>query len=263
MGNLELDPRAILAALGVSGVTAAEPVSGGWDTAIWRVECAGEAFALRVFHAGEDDTCRREVQVMQAAAAGGISVPSVHAEGSWQDRPAVLLSWCAGRPVRHEMTSDPASIRQLGRAFGQMQARIHALRAPEVLHRDPERSWIDWIGPGEESLKERLHAVAGRADRLLHLDYHPLNVMADGARITGVLDWTNARVGDPRADRARTFAILRVSPLPPGTPVLPALVARWNSVGGAATGRRHRAAVRAAGVPWMRSRRSFTPGPGR
>jgi aminoglycoside phosphotransferase (APT) family kinase protein len=58
------------------------------------------------------------------------------------------------------------------------------------------------------------------------LDYHPLNVMADGARITGVLDWTNARAGDPRADLARTFGIVRVSPLAPGTPVLPALVAR-------------------------------------
>src|SRR5258708_25725736 len=103
MGDFELDPLAIMAALGVPNVTASTPVSGGWDTAIWRVECAGKAYALRVFRAGEDDTCRREVEVMRAAAAGGISVPAVHAEGSWQDRPAMLLSWCAGQTVRAQM----------------------------------------------------------------------------------------------------------------------------------------------------------------
>jgi aminoglycoside phosphotransferase (APT) family kinase protein len=34
--------------------------------------------------------------------------------------------------------------------------------------------------------------------------------MTDGERITGVLDWTNARAGDPRADYARTLTILRL-----------------------------------------------------
>ena len=34
--------------------------------------------------------------------------------------------------------------------------------------------------------------------------------MTDGRRITGVLDWTNARAGDPRADYARTLTILRL-----------------------------------------------------
>jgi len=97
MSEADLDPMAILGALGVSGVTAATPVSGGWDTAIWRVDCGGKAYALRVFRAGEDKTRRREVEVMRAAAAGGISVPTVHAEGSWRDRPAMLLSWCAGQ----------------------------------------------------------------------------------------------------------------------------------------------------------------------
>jgi aminoglycoside phosphotransferase (APT) family kinase protein len=53
---------------------------------------------------------------------------------------------------------------------------------------------------------------------LLHLDYHPLNVMSDGRRITGVLDWANVAVGDPRVDVARTVALLRLAPLPPGSP---------------------------------------------
>jgi aminoglycoside phosphotransferase (APT) family kinase protein len=51
-------------------------------------------------------------------------------------------------------------------------------------------------------------------DRLLHLDWHPLNLLVDEARgeICGVVDWDNARAGDPVLDLARTRAILTVEP---------------------------------------------------
>ncbi|HVB09814.1 MAG TPA: phosphotransferase, partial [Bacillota bacterium] len=52
--------------------------------------------------------------------------------------------------------------------------------------------------------------------RLLHGDYHPLNVLTDGERITAVLDWTNAAAGDPRTDVARTLSILRLEGRVPG-----------------------------------------------
>lgn len=39
-----LEPRAILATLGYAGADAVTPVSGGRDTAIYRVECDGAAW---------------------------------------------------------------------------------------------------------------------------------------------------------------------------------------------------------------------------
>jgi aminoglycoside phosphotransferase (APT) family kinase protein len=45
--------------------------------------------------------------------------------------------------------------------------------------------------------------------------------MSDGTRVTGVLDWINARAGDPRADLARTITILRLDGCPPGLRTLP------------------------------------------
>lgn len=50
---------------------------------------------------------------------------------------------------------------------------------------------------------------------LLHLDYHPMNVLTDGTHITAVLDWVNTMAGDPRIDYARTVTILRVDPFSP------------------------------------------------
>src|SRR5262249_27466882 len=89
------DPRAILTALGVDDVTAIQPVSGGWDTALWKVERPGGAFALRVFPPGREDDCRREAAVMRAAVDGGVPVPRVRAGGGWQGRAGLALGWGA------------------------------------------------------------------------------------------------------------------------------------------------------------------------
>lgn len=214
MPDTTLDPAAILAALGVTGARAITPIAGGWDTSIWRVEHGGARYALRVFRAEQAETCRREVAAMRAAAIAGLPLPAVHAEGAWQDRPALLLSWCPGRPLVAEVSAHPWRLWKLGTAVGRMQARIHAVPAPPALAGEPP-AWIGWAGPAVEA---RLRALHPRTDALLHLDYHPLNVMASGGRITAVLDWANAHAGDPRADLARTVCLLRLAPAPPGTP---------------------------------------------
>jgi aminoglycoside phosphotransferase (APT) family kinase protein len=65
-----------------------------------------------------------------------------------------------------------------------------------------------------------------RTDVLLHLDFHPMNVMLSGARPTAILDWAYASAGDPRADLARTVSILRLAPTPPEIPQILTLMFR-------------------------------------
>ena len=43
------------------------------------------------------------------------------------------------------------------------------------------------------------------------MDYHPLNVMVHGVRVTGVIDWVNTDVGDRHLDAAMTAVILSSS----------------------------------------------------
>jgi aminoglycoside phosphotransferase (APT) family kinase protein len=204
------DPFAVLAALGFPGAASAEPVGGGSDTLIWRVDHDRERYALRVFRPEQAAMCRREVVAMAAAAAGGVPVPRVHATGAWRDRPALLLSWSPGRPLADELRDRPWRAWPLGLRFGRTQAAIHALPAPPPLLDHPV-PWRAWAG-ADAALEACLRAVAPWEDALLHLDYHPMNVMVDGDRVTAVLDWANARSGDPRADLARTAAILRFAP---------------------------------------------------
>jgi aminoglycoside phosphotransferase (APT) family kinase protein len=203
------DPIAVLQALGLSDADDVTPWLGGADTAIWRVMHGGEAYALRLFRAGQEARCEREVAAMEAARTGGVPVPEVHAAETWQQRPALLLSWCPGRPLLHYLLRQPWLARTFGVTFGEMQAAIHAISAPEVLERSGV-SWIDRIGADEDALRVRLQELPSKRNVLLHLDYHPLNVLSDGKHITGVLDWANTHAGDPRIDVARTRTILRL-----------------------------------------------------
>lgn len=205
------DPRAVLAALGVAAAEQVVPISGGADAQIWRVDLGDDRFALRLLQPEQAGQAAREAAALRAAAAAGVPVPPLHAAGDWHGRPALLLGWCPGRTLADELRARPQDAQALGREFGRVQAAIHAAPPPtDLAHPVP---WLEWGDPNP-ALRARLAAAAPSSPVLLHLDYHPLNVLVDGGRIGGVLDWANARLGDPRADLARTAAILRFAPVP-------------------------------------------------
>lgn len=218
------DPLAVLAALGFPGPARASPVLGGSDATIWRIERAGAADALRLLRPEQAAAAEREVAAMVAAAEAGVPVPRVHAAGVWRGRPAVLMDWCPGRPLADELRARPWRAYPLGRRFGRTQAAVHRSPPPAALADHPV-PWRAWAGD-DPAIAAGLRSVAPRPPALLHLDYHPLNVLVDGGRLSGVLDWANARVGDPRADLARTLSILRFAPLPGGPLALPARATR-------------------------------------
>ncbi len=203
--------------------SAVTPIAGGWDTQIFRVSAADSTYALRVFRAEQVATAQREAAVMRFAWDGGLPVPKVQAVGVGEGRPALLMSWCPGRTLLAEVQARPWRLWSLGVALGRMHARIHAVPVPaaltEVVPRwDPRREDLS------ADLLARLHGTGSLS--LLHMDYHPLNVMVHDGLVTGVLDWANVAVGDRRADLARTVTLLRLPPLPPGTPAVVQLVMR-------------------------------------
>ena len=65
------DALAALRALGITDVASAAPVTGGADTAIFRVGAAARHFALRLFRPGQEDDCAWEVEVMRLARMAG------------------------------------------------------------------------------------------------------------------------------------------------------------------------------------------------
>lgn len=228
------DPQPIMASLGLPDSAQVTPVTGGADTALWRVDVGGDTYALRVLTATQHHRARAELATMRAAAAAGVPVPRCVAEGVWRERPVMLLSWCPGEPMGEALPRepDPARVERIARAFGRTQAAIHAVPVPAALE-SAATSWLSWMPP-DPALRDILQREMGPASTLLHLDFHPLNVLVDGDEISGVIDWANTRSGDPRADLARTAAILQFAPVPVEMPpdaartLRRALLAGWR-----------------------------------
>ena len=184
-------------------------VAGGWSaTSIWRVSLDGRPLVLRVFAPGEGSDADLEAVALTWGRERGLPVPAVVARNTVDGRSFLLLEWVEGRPLHEFVLAEAGHARGYGEQFGRMQARLHGESGPPDL---PDA--LDW--PAREAcpadLRARLEELAADAC-LLHLDFHPANVLVDGGQIAGLIDWTNARCGDPRFDVARTHLLLRMMP---------------------------------------------------
>jgi aminoglycoside phosphotransferase (APT) family kinase protein len=186
---------------------------------------ADRQFVLRRSAGGgalEDSELGLEFTVIGALAARGFPVPRVYfseLDSSSLGRPYFVMDRVPGTPVGHISPADRASV---ARELGGWLARLHAVDSAELAP-SAERSegtasatrrelarWEQVYlrrRPGPVPLLGALLAWLGvhiPADdgppRLLWGDAGPHNILVDGPRITGLLDWELAHVGDPLED---------------------------------------------------------------
>jgi len=220
----DVDPRRVLAALGYGEISDPVRVMGGWETLLWRFATPdGSTHALRVYClSGAANTALRERIAMAACAAAGFAAPRVEAFDEYQGMPVVVQSWCAGTPLLALIEKKPWAVLRLGRLFGRTHARLHTIAAPEEFAATAPRDWLSRIPPEYAYLADNAIASGITTATLIHLDYHPLNVIvSDGGRAS-VIDWAYSAAGDPRADLAVTAATFETAPIPPG-PLRPLL----------------------------------------
>ncbi len=190
--------------LGLGSDAVIEPAAGGASGSAWKVRAGGESYVLRL----ESSIALTDARLaaMASALAGGIPAPQLIRRVTAREVDAVLLSWLPGRSLYEVLVGDPESARRWGRLMGEMQRRLHGIVAPTAL--------IDVLDDGVHPFT----AGRGIADMpygnaVLHLDWHPLNLLVDDAsRISGILDWDNARRGHPSLDLARTHSLLTIEP---------------------------------------------------
>jgi aminoglycoside phosphotransferase (APT) family kinase protein len=130
-----------------------------------------------------------EAEVMRHVREHGYPVPRVFDAGEgW-----LVMERLDGTDMLANMRRTPRGVTAAGTLLADLHRRLGAIPAP---------AWLT-AGPGP----------AG--DRVIHLDLHPLNVMStpDGLR---VIDWANARQGDPATDVANTWSLLACGEVPGG-----------------------------------------------
>lgn len=183
------------------------------STAMWSFQPTPEAPALvvRMFGVDAGAAAEREYLAMDAAARYGVPVPSIFARGLVERRPVLVTTFIPGEPVTQALQAHPERAQALGVAMGEALGRLHEVAAPAGLTETID-AWIDRGGPALTNVRQMLKNVPGQ-DRLIHLDYHPDNVLVRDGRISGIIDWENTMAGPPHMDLARTQAILRAAVL--------------------------------------------------
>ena len=219
-----IDPRVALAALGYAEASEPRRVKGGWDTLLWRFSTPdGREHSLRVHYLPDrQEFAWRERLALAACERAGLPAPRVETVGEIEGLPAMVLSWCPGIPILALVEKKPWALWRLGRLFGRAQAQMHAVTPPAEFAAGAPDDWLTKVTDQYADLVAGAKTLQLSTSSLIHMDFHPLNVVTDGAAVTGILDWARAAAGDLRADLARTEITLLWAPVPPG-PMRPLL----------------------------------------
>jgi len=230
-------------ALDAPALTLAEPpapLGGGFDTEIYAVRLRdapselGGPLVLRVLRAHHDPAMIvREQAVQNALADQGYPAPrAIHAclDPSPLGAAFLLMERMPGTPL--------ISARPIGmdRPLLDAQLGLHALDPAPLagvlstfdgylasLERRVASPALAGLAGLMRWLRER-RPPEGAPPVICHGDLHPQNLLVEGGRVSGVLDWPNALIAEPAFDVASTWAILRFVPV--GLAAMPAAL-RW------------------------------------
>jgi aminoglycoside phosphotransferase len=184
-------------------VTRTHRLTGGGSADAYDVtlDRAPGRVVVKVFGAG-DDTAPLEWSHLQFAQRLSMPVPAPIAadlESAWFGRPAIVMSRLMGRPDIAPKDVDPW-IESLARALSQIHET--ALDGAEGALTQPPlaETWRPPAGPHDSLTSRAVEAVAAHLPSLTsehvftHGDFNPANVLWHRGRISGVVDWSAARL---------------------------------------------------------------------
>ena len=220
-----------------------ETKSEGFDSAIHLVDLAGESLppawrqplVLRIkSDAARADEAHREQRIHDWLIARGYPAPAMLAvfdPGTLSDRPVQVLARASGPLLLDAVLRRPWSARKALRLLAHLQARLHSLPVDgfptdgDLLDRRLRLVQVTVERLDDPALRSGLERIESLAPRLragptavCHGDFHPLNVLADAVTAT-VIDWTDAGLGDPNGDVARTALLFDMASIVATKPI--------------------------------------------
>jgi len=126
---------------------------------------------------------------------------------------AGFLSFVRAQARLHRMPLQPGTFNALQTPAAEREraaARLLA-RTLDIVAARVEQGPLPGLAPALAHLQREARKFNEALPSLLHLDYHPQNVLVKGFRVTGIVDWANAAIGDRHFDAATTAAILSTS----------------------------------------------------
>lgn len=209
-------------------------IPDGWETYIYRFQLHSATalpptFArpliLRVYASARGlSRLRHEFAVQRHLHGLGYLVPEplgYETDSDILGGPFMLMEWIPGRTLLDLLFRQPWRIARGPGRMAQLHARLHQLpvrdfpgspgpfldRQLEQLRTQIEAYDLHDLLPGFDWLQEH-RPPAPDAVSVLHLDFHPINLLFQGLQSRAVLDWSDADLGDYHADVAVTLMLI-------------------------------------------------------
>jgi Ser/Thr protein kinase RdoA (MazF antagonist) len=221
--NVELARRIALGCYGLE--PRVEPLTRQ-NHAVFRLRFEQSTKVLKIAKDGDASSLRKELAILEFLREHGLPVPEVeHADaaGAYLGYAFVIMHSAGDRRVSDAISGPEETARRLFFEMGTLLARIHDVR-PSVsgelgprdgpaqrAEADELANWAADRGYLGRDAARRFHgrtmlALDGVA--LCHGDFHAVQCVADAERITAVVDWETAWIGNPDIDLAMTHAYL-------------------------------------------------------
>lgn len=156
----------------------------------------------------------------------GVSLPLSHGLININGRYGVVFDRIKGPSILSLIKNDPENIKEYAFTF----AKVHTSFANKVVEKLPSNKNVlkRGISKSEELTKEDKIKIIAYLNKLpddnkvCHGDFHPGNIIVNDTDINinyneyVVIDWVNASKGDPCADAAKTYVIIKALPSPDG-----------------------------------------------
>jgi aminoglycoside phosphotransferase (APT) family kinase protein len=153
-------------------------IAAGRDSNIYEY---GKGKVLRRSRNGRSQT--DEVKTMEFVRDHGFPAPEVFSVSD--DGLDMVMAHIDGPTMIEAASAQPWKLKRFGRELADLHRSLHLLEAPV---------WLP-------------DAPCGSGSALLHMDFHPLNVILSKEGPV-VVDWTRASRGDPLVDIAATWVLL-------------------------------------------------------
>ncbi len=114
----------------------------------------------------------------------------------------------------HQMELRKSGLDEIPRAYAPCGIDAHAPlldRMLKIIEQRIEDGPLPGLKAAHARLSQRVGEFRNAPNSIVHMDYHPQNVVVKGLRVTGVIDWVNTDIGDRHLDAATTAAILSSS----------------------------------------------------
>jgi uncharacterized protein (TIGR02172 family) len=163
-----------------------------------------------------------EFSVTKALHAAGLPVPKPFEIIETDQRFGLVLERLHGISMMREVAKKPWRMIAGTRQAAQIQAQLHACRAPAELR--TQRTQIEqWIAhakdlpPAHRSAARDALAKIQDGAAICHGDFHPENIFLT-PKGPIIIDWSGGTRGDPIGDLARTASLIRHAEIPDDWP---------------------------------------------